>query len=55
LRDNAGIRVTVNGVRLYFDVGGYGLAARDREMAAEPTIVPLHGGPGADLRRESAG
>jgi pimeloyl-ACP methyl ester carboxylesterase len=40
--------VTVNGVRLYFDVEGCGLAARDREMAARPTLVLLHGGPGAD-------
>jgi pimeloyl-ACP methyl ester carboxylesterase len=48
LSDNAGVRVTVNGVRLYFDVEGCGLAARDREMAARPTIVLLHGGPGAD-------
>ena len=42
------MRVTVNGVRLYFDVEGCGLAARDREMVARPTIVLLHGGPGAD-------
>ena len=48
LRDNAVMRVTVNGVRLYFDVEGCGLAARDREMVAKPTIVLLHGGPGAD-------
>ena len=38
----------MNGVRLYFDVEGCGLAARDRYMAARPTIVLLHGGPGAD-------
>lgn len=42
------MRVSVNGVRLYFDVDGCGLAARDREMIARPTIVLLHGGPGAD-------
>ena len=42
------MRIAVNGVRLYFDVEGCGLAARDREMVARPTIVLLHGGPGAD-------
>jgi hypothetical protein len=42
------MRVTVNGVRLYFDIKGSGLAARDREMVAKPTLVLLHGGPGAD-------
>ena len=42
------MRVTVNGVRLYFDVEGCGLAARGREMVARPTLVLLHGGPGAD-------
>jgi hypothetical protein len=48
LGDNSGVRVTVNGVRLYFDVEGRGLAAWDREMVARPTLVLLHGGPGAD-------
>jgi dipeptidyl aminopeptidase/acylaminoacyl peptidase len=38
----------VNGVRLYIDVEGCGLATRDRYMAAWPTIVLVHGGPGAD-------
>jgi len=46
--DNAGVRVCVNGVRLYFDVEGCGLAVRDRDMADKPTLVLLHGGPGAD-------
>jgi len=46
--DNAGMRVSVNGVRLYFDVEGCGLAVRDAGMAAKPTLVLLHGGPGAD-------
>lgn len=46
--DNAGVRISVNGVRLYFDIEGCGLAAGDREMAAKPTLVLLHGGPGAD-------
>src|SRR5215472_15585300 len=48
MSDNAGMRVTVNGVRLYFDVEGSGLAVRDADMAAKPTLVLLHGGPGAD-------
>jgi pimeloyl-ACP methyl ester carboxylesterase len=48
MSDDAGMRVTANGVRLYFDVEGCGLAARGREMVARPTIVLLHGGPGAD-------
>jgi pimeloyl-ACP methyl ester carboxylesterase len=47
-RDNAGMRVTANGVQLYFDVEGCGLAAQGPEMVARPTIVLLHGGPGAD-------
>ena len=42
------MRITVNGVRLYFDVEGRGLAAQDREMVTRPTLVLLHGGPGAD-------
>jgi proline iminopeptidase len=42
------MRISVNGVRLYFDVEGCGLAVRDREMVARPTLVLLHGGPGAD-------
>jgi pimeloyl-ACP methyl ester carboxylesterase len=42
------MRVAVNGVRLYFDVEGCVLAAQGREMVARPTIVLLHGGPGAD-------
>src|SRR5512146_2147248 len=42
------MRAAANGVRLYFDVEGCGLAARGPEMAARPTIVLLHGGPGAD-------
>ena len=46
--DNAGMRVIVNGVRLFFDVEGCALAARGSEMVARPTLVLLHGGPGAD-------
>jgi pimeloyl-ACP methyl ester carboxylesterase len=43
-----GVRILVNGVRLYFDVEGCGLAAREKDMVARPTLVLLHGGPGAD-------
>ena len=46
--DNARVRVSVNGVRLYFNVEGCGLAVRDAGMTAKPTLVLLHGGPGAD-------
>lgn len=47
-RHNAAVRVTVDDVRLYFDVEGCGLEARDGAMAAKPALVLLHGGPGAD-------
>ena len=40
--------VTVNGARLYFDVEGAGLVADGNTMRAKPTLVLLHGGPGAD-------
>lgn len=40
--------VTVNGARLYFDVEGAGLVADGDRMRAKPTLVLLHGGPGAD-------
>ncbi|MEZ4216593.1 MAG: alpha/beta fold hydrolase [Myxococcota bacterium] len=39
---------TVNGVRLYFDVDGEALAVDGARMRAKPTLVLLHGGPGAD-------
>jgi proline iminopeptidase len=42
------MRVEVDDVRLYFDVEGCGLAARDHEMVQQATLVLLHGGPGAD-------
>jgi pimeloyl-ACP methyl ester carboxylesterase len=48
MSDDAGVRVTANGVRLYFDVEGSGLVVQGREMIARPTTVLLHGGPGAD-------
>jgi hypothetical protein len=33
------VRVAVNGVRLYFDVEGCGLAAPDTQMIARPALV----------------
>jgi proline iminopeptidase len=38
----------VDGVRLYFDVEGCGLAAQSDAMMQRPTLVLLHGGPGVD-------
>jgi pimeloyl-ACP methyl ester carboxylesterase len=38
----------VDGVQLYFDVEGCGLAAQDGAMMQRPTLVLLHGGPGTD-------
>lgn len=40
--------VGVNGVRLFFDVVGAGLVADGPRMRQRPTIVFVHGGPGAD-------
>ncbi len=42
------MKVQVNGVRLYFDVEGAELVPDGGEMRRRPTIVALHGGPGAD-------
>ncbi len=42
------MRVAVNGVRLYFDVEGAQLRPQGASMAAKPTLLLLHGGPGAD-------
>jgi hypothetical protein len=42
------MRITVNRLLLYFDVEGCGLAAQGTQMMARPTLVLLHGGPGAD-------
>ncbi|MEM9059477.1 MAG: alpha/beta hydrolase [Pseudomonadota bacterium] len=38
----------VNGVRLYFDVEGAALVPDGERMRARPTLILLHGGPGAD-------
>lgn len=42
------MRVLVNGVHLYFDVEGAGLRAASDRMVEMPTLLLLHGGPGAD-------
>ena len=40
--------VSVNGVRLFFDVEGASLVPDGPSMRQKPTIVLLHGGPGLD-------
>jgi pimeloyl-ACP methyl ester carboxylesterase len=42
------MRVKVGDVSLYFDVDGAALVPRGRTMAERPTVLLLHGGPGAD-------
>jgi pimeloyl-ACP methyl ester carboxylesterase len=42
------MRVAVNGVRLYFDVEGAELVPDGPVMRKRPTVLLLHGGPGAD-------
>lgn len=42
------MRVTVNGVRLYVDIEGAGLVPEGPRMREKPTLVLVHGGPGAD-------
>lgn len=42
------MRVAVNGVRLYFDVEGAELVPDGPAMRKRPTVLLLHGGPGAD-------
>lgn len=42
------MRVTVNGVRLFIDVVGAGLDPDGPVMREKPTLIALHGGPGAD-------
>ena len=39
---------TVNGARIYFDVDGEGLTPDGATMRQKPTVVMVHGGPGAD-------
>lgn len=40
--------VTVNGARLFFDVNGESLTPDGPSMRKKPTVVLVHGGPGAD-------
>ncbi len=40
--------VTVNGAKLYFDVDGEGLTPDGVAMREKPTVIMVHGGPGAD-------
>ncbi|CAN7591174.1 alpha/beta hydrolase [Bosea sp. LjRoot9] len=40
--------VRVNGIRLYVDVEGAGLVPDGPRMRPKPTLILLHGGPGAD-------
>jgi len=42
------MHVTVNGARLFFDVEGAKLVADGPQLVERPTIILLHGGPGAD-------
>ena len=42
------MKVLVNNARLYFDVEGVGLYPRGASMIPRPTLLMLHGGPGAD-------
>ena len=42
------MHVLVNGVRLFFDVVGEKLSPRGPLMQERPTVLMLHGGPGAD-------
>lgn len=42
------MRVLVNGVHLYFDVEGSALRPEGPRMVQKPTLLLLHGGPGAD-------
>ena len=42
------MRIEVNGVRLYVDVEGAGLVPDGPVMRETPTLIALHGGPGAD-------
>lgn len=42
------MHVTVNGVRLFFDVEGAKRVPDGARMVERPTVILLHGGPGAD-------
>jgi proline iminopeptidase len=42
------MKITVNGVRLFFDVEGPALRPQGAALREVPTLLLLHGGPGAD-------
>ena len=42
------MRIPINGVRLYVDIEGAGLVADGPKLREKPTLILLHGGPGAD-------
>jgi pimeloyl-ACP methyl ester carboxylesterase len=42
------MHILVNGVRLFFDVEGSSLVPDGPVMREKPTLLLLHGGPGAD-------
>ena len=42
------MKILINGVRLYFDVEGAALRVNGPRMQELPTVILLHGGPGAD-------
>ena len=42
------MRIRVNRVALHFDVDGESLRPNGATMREAPTIILLHGGPGAD-------
>ena len=48
LPDDGRMRIRVNDVALYFDVDGAALRTDGDAMILHPTMVLLHGGPGAD-------
>ena len=44
----ANMRVQVNGIRLFFEVEGTKLRLTENSFVEVPTLLLLHGGPGAD-------
>jgi pimeloyl-ACP methyl ester carboxylesterase len=42
------MKIQVNGINLFFDIEGASLRANGDTMREVPTVILLHGGPGAD-------